>query len=106
SRNLCQTNTNWSGKKTISDFTMITLEAYFDYVILPILSISVMLIFIRLLKGPAVVGRVVALDLIITTGIGIITVYAIRSNQAVFSDVAIALRLVAVVDAVADAYST
>ncbi|MCC2600090.1 monovalent cation/H+ antiporter complex subunit F [Sphingobacterium sp. FBM7-1] len=83
---------------------MITLEAYFDYVILPILSISVMLIFIRLLKGPAVVDRVVALDLIITTGIGIITVYAIRSNQAVFLDVAIILALIAFLGTVAFAY--
>src|SRR5690606_30795338 len=83
---------------------MITLEAYFDYVILPILAISVMLVFIRLFKGPAVVDRVVALDLIITTGIGIITVYSIRSNQEVFLDVAIILALIAFLGTVAFAY--
>lgn len=83
---------------------MITLEAYFDYVILPILSISVMLIFIRLFKGPTVVDRVVALDLIITSGIGIITIYSIRSNQQVFLDVAIILALIAFLGTVAFAY--
>ena len=83
---------------------MITLEAYFDYVILPILSISVMLVFIRLYKGPSVVDRVVALDLIITIGIGIITVYSIRSNQQVFLDVAIILALIAFLGTVAFAY--
>ncbi|NGM66336.1 monovalent cation/H+ antiporter complex subunit F [Sphingobacterium sp. SGR-19] len=83
---------------------MITLEAYFDYVILPILSISVMLVFIRLFKGPAIVDRVVALDLVITIGIGIITVYSIRSNQEVFLDVAIILALIAFLGTVAFAY--
>ena len=83
---------------------MITLEAYFDYVILPILSISVMLVFIRLYKGPSVVDRVVALDLIITIGIGIITVYSIRSHQQVFLDVAIILALIAFLGTVAFAY--
>lgn len=83
---------------------MITLEAYFDYVILPILAISVMLVFIRLYKGPSVVDRVVALDLIITIGIGIITVYSIRSNQQVFLDVAIILALIAFLGTVAFAY--
>jgi len=72
---------------------MITLETYFDYVILPILAISVMLVFIRLFRGPAVVDRVIALDLIITIGIGIITVYSIRTDQKVLLDVAIILGL-------------
>lgn len=83
---------------------MITLETYFDYVILPILAISVMLVFIRLFKGPAVVDRVIALDLIITIGIGIITVYSIRSNQKVLLDVAIILALIAFLGTVAFAY--
>lgn len=83
---------------------MITLETYFDYVILPILAVSVMLVFIRLFKGPSVVDRVIALDLIITTGIGIITVYSIRSNQKVFLDVAIILALIAFLGTVAFSY--
>ncbi|MGO3305279.1 MAG: monovalent cation/H+ antiporter complex subunit F, partial [Sphingobacterium sp.] len=83
---------------------MITLEAYFDYVILPILAISVMLVFIRLYRGPAVVDRVIALDLIITIGTGIITVYSIRTNQKVLLDVAIILALIAFLGTVAFAY--
>ncbi|RRN77006.1 cation:proton antiporter, partial [Pseudoxanthomonas sp. SGD-10] len=31
-----------------------TLEQYFDYIIFPILTVSVILIFIRLFKGPEV----------------------------------------------------
>lgn len=81
-----------------------TLEAYFDFFILPVLTISVILVFIRLYKGPTVVDRVVALDLIITIGIGIITVYSIRSNQKVFLDIAIILALIAFLGTVAFAY--
>lgn len=83
---------------------MITLEAYFDYFILPILTISVILVFIRLIKGPRVVDRVIALDLIITIGIGIITIFTIRSDQKVLLDVAIILALIAFLGTVAFSY--
>ncbi len=72
-----------------------TLATYLDYVILPILTISVLLVFIRLYKGPEVEDRVVALDLIITIGIALITVYSIRSLEPIFLDVAMILALIA-----------
>jgi multicomponent Na+:H+ antiporter subunit F len=78
-----------------------TLETYLDYVILPILSISVLLVFIRLYKGPEVVDRVVALDLIITIGISLITVYSIRSLEPIFLDVAMILALIAFLGTIA-----
>ncbi|GGH22665.1 cation:proton antiporter [Sphingobacterium alkalisoli] len=81
-----------------------TLEIYFDYFILPLLTLSIILVFFRLLKGPHVVDRVVALDLIITIGIGIITVFTIRSNQKVLLDVAIILALIAFLGTVAFSY--
>ncbi|MBX2924277.1 MAG: hypothetical protein KF746_18900 [Chitinophagaceae bacterium] len=81
-----------------------TLGTYFDFVILPILTISVILVFIRLFRGPAIVDRVIALDLIITIGIGIITVYSIRQNQKVLLDVAIILALIAFLGTIAFSY--
>ncbi|MEQ7800684.1 monovalent cation/H+ antiporter complex subunit F [Pedobacter sp. ASV1-7] len=72
-----------------------TLATYLDYVILPILTVSVILVFIRLYKGPEVVDRVVALDLLITIGIALITVYSIRSLEPIFLDVAMILALIA-----------
>jgi len=81
-----------------------TLATYFDYVVLPILTLSVILTFIRLFKGPGIVDRVIALDLIITIGIGIITVYSIRTGQQVLLDVAIILALIAFLGTVAFAY--
>lgn len=81
-----------------------TLANYFDFVILPILTLSVVLVFIRLFRGPAIVDRVIALDLIITIGIGIITVYSIRQNQKILLDVAIILALIAFLGTIAFSY--
>lgn len=78
-----------------------TLATYFDYFILPLLTISIILVFIRLIKGPRVVDRVISLDLIITIGIGIITVFTIRSHEKVLLDVAIILALIAFLGTVA-----
>lgn len=78
-----------------------SLALYFDYVILPILTIAVLLVFIRLVKGPNVVDRVIALDLIITIGIGFITVYSIRTKEAIFLDVAVILALIAFLGTIA-----
>jgi multicomponent Na+:H+ antiporter subunit F len=78
-----------------------TLNLYFDYVIFPILVISVILVLIRLFKGPQVVDRVIALDLIITIGIALITVYSIRSAEAVLLDVAMIFALIAFLGTIA-----
>ena len=78
-----------------------TLNTYFDYVIFPILIISAILVFIRLFKGPEVVDRVIALDLIITIGIALITAYSIRSAQAVLLDAAMIFALIAFLGTIA-----
>lgn len=74
------------------------------YVILPVLSVSVLLIFVRFLKGPTLSDRVVALDLLITTGVGIIAVYSILTNQPTFLDIAMILALIAFLGTVAFSY--
>ncbi len=81
-----------------------TLYDFLYYIILPILSISVLLIVIRFIKGPSIVDRVIALDLIITTGIGIISVYSIITNQPTFLDIAMILALIAFLSTVAFSY--
>lgn len=81
-----------------------TLYDFLYYIILPILSISVILIAIRFLKGPSIVDRVIALDLIITTGIGIIAAYSIITNQPTFLDIAMILALIAFLGTVAFSY--
>ena len=77
---------------------------YLYMVILPVLAISVLIIFVRFLKGPTLSDRVVSLDLLITTGVGIIAVYSIVTNQPAFLDIAMILALIAFLSTVAFSY--
>ena len=68
------------------------------------LSLSLILVFIRLYKGPHVVDRVIALDLVITIGIGLITAYSIATEDYIFLDVAMILALIAFLGTIAFSY--
>ncbi len=81
-----------------------TIDAFLVYIILPILSISILLVFIRFLIGPALSDRVVALDLLITIGIATIAVYAMISDQSAFLDIAMIFALIAFLGTVAFSY--
>lgn len=81
-----------------------TLYDFLYYAILPILSISILLVFFRFLKGPGIVDRVIALDLLITIGISIIAVYSIINNQSTFLDIAMILALIAFLGTIAFSY--
>jgi len=80
------------------------INDYLYYVILPVLAVSIVLVFIRFLKGPSIADRVVALDLLITIGISIITVYSILSKQSTFLDIAMILALIAFLGTIAFSY--
>lgn len=77
---------------------------YLYYIILPVLALSALLIFVRFVIGPSLSDRVVALDLLITTGIGIIAIYSIVTNQPTLLDIAMILALIAFLGTVAFAY--
>ncbi len=71
---------------------------------LPILMVAIALVFIRLVRGPSLPDRVVALDLMTTLGIAIGAVYAIATHQAIFIDVATVIALVSFLGTIAFAY--
>ena len=81
---------------TVSDLAL--------YGVLPILAIAMILALVRLLLGPSLPDRVVALDLMTSLGIGTIATYAIATEQAALLDVAIILALVSFLGTVAFAY--
>jgi multicomponent Na+:H+ antiporter subunit F len=66
--------------------------------------VSAVLVFIRFLLGPSLSDRVVALDLLITVGIGIISIYSIVTDQSTFLDIALILALIAFLGTVAFSY--
>ncbi|MCX8073695.1 MAG: monovalent cation/H+ antiporter complex subunit F [Candidatus Binatia bacterium] len=71
------------------------------WVILPLLSVAVLLTVVRLALGPSFPDRVVALDLLTTIGVGIVTAAALAWQQAALFDVATVLALVSFLATVA-----
>ncbi len=64
-------------------------------VIFGFLIVSMFLAFIRLIRGPSLPDRVVALDLIAITAVGLIGVYAVSTDQPIYIDEAMVLALIA-----------
>jgi len=81
-----------------------TLKFYFTYILLPILIVSVILIFIRFLKGPSIADRVIAIDLLVTSSIGIIAFVSIISLQPTFLDITMIIALIGFLSIVAFSY--
>ncbi|BAU58452.1 monovalent cation/H+ antiporter complex subunit F [Halorhodospira halochloris] len=70
------------------------------YLVFAMLSVALVLALIRLMKGPMLPNRVVALELIASLLVGFIAVYAIHTGVDDFIDVAIVLALLAFMAAV------
>jgi multicomponent Na+:H+ antiporter subunit F len=70
-------------------------------VALNVLVVALFLAFIRLVRGPSLPDRVVALELCGTVVVGMIAVQAIMTEQHVLLDVAIGLALVSFLGTVA-----
>ena len=71
------------------------------YACLAILAAAFAIAFLRLVRGPTLPDRVVALELITTIFVGVVAVWAIASGQTVYLDVGIVLALVGFLSAVA-----
>ncbi len=65
------------------------------------LAIGLVFAFYRIVRGPDLMDRVVALELTATLVAGIVAVFAIGSDESAIIDVAIVLALVAFISAVA-----
>ena len=68
---------------------------------LAMLGVSLLLAFVRLVRGPSLPDRVVALDLIAVISVAIVIVLDIQSNIIVFLDAGIVVALVGFVGSIA-----
>lgn len=59
------------------------------------LGLALVFTFVRLIKGPSLADRVVALDMLTILAIGFIALRVIATGQALFLEIAVALGLVA-----------
>jgi multicomponent Na+:H+ antiporter subunit F len=81
-----------------------TLETFALFIILPLLMLSFLVGFIRMVLGPTLPDRVVVLELLGAITTGIICVYAVARKQPLFLDVAIVIALISFLATVAFAY--
>lgn len=81
-----------------------TIQLYLQYVILPVMALSAILIFVRFLLGPSLSDRVVSLELLMTTAIGTICIFAVIFNEQNYMDVAVILALISFLTTVAFSY--
>jgi multicomponent Na+:H+ antiporter subunit F len=63
--------------------------------------VALFLAFIRLVRGPTLPDRVVALDLMTILAVAIITLYALATNERILLDTAIVLALISFLGTVA-----
>ena len=73
-------------------------------IVLVLLTAAMLLAFYRLVRGPSLPDRVVALDLIAVLTLGIAAVYAIAMDEPILLRPAIALALVSFLGAIAFAF--
>ncbi|HMO04169.1 MAG TPA: monovalent cation/H+ antiporter complex subunit F [Kiritimatiellia bacterium] len=65
------------------------------------LLVSMALAFVRVIRGPSLPDRIIALDLIASVVVGILCIHAIRSDEYVYLTAGIALALIAFIGTVA-----
>lgn len=69
--------------------------------VLPLLFAGALLAFVRLVRGPSLPDRVIALDLMVLAGIGILAVYALITGQTSLLDIAMLMALISFLSVVA-----
>ena len=70
------------------------------YLTLILMGVALVIVFARLVKGPSLPDRVVALELIASIMVGMIGVHAIHTSTSSFIDVAIVMALTAFLAAI------
>ncbi|HVL69980.1 MAG TPA: monovalent cation/H+ antiporter complex subunit F [Vicinamibacterales bacterium] len=70
-------------------------------VVLAVLALSAVLAFVRIVRGPTLPDRVVAIDLIATVAVGVLAASAIAFNQPALLQPALVLGLITFLGTVA-----
>ncbi|MBE0570297.1 MAG: cation:proton antiporter [Ignavibacteriaceae bacterium] len=74
------------------------------YISVIVIGLSILIIFLRLVIGPTIEDRIVALDLLSANTIAFIAVYAIQNNTTTFLDVGIILAMLAFLGTISFAF--
>jgi multicomponent Na+:H+ antiporter subunit F len=66
-----------------------------------LLTLALLLTVVRLIRGPTLADRILALDVITVLGIGYVATFAIRTGFTLYLDIAIALSLLGFLSTIA-----
>jgi len=66
-----------------------------------ILAVGMMFAFVRLVQGPTLADRVVAMDALATMAVGALVIVSVVTGQALLLDIALAMALVIFVGTIA-----
>jgi len=66
-----------------------------------VVAVGVALATLRLLRGPNIVDRIIALDVISALATGLVVLEAIRSGRALFLDIALVMAIILFLSTVA-----
>lgn len=81
-----------------------TPELVVQYFAIPALGISLLLATVRLVQGPTLADRIVALDFMSAVAMAMVATYAVESGNPVVLEVAIVLALISFLGTVAFAF--
>lgn len=74
------------------------------WVMLPLLSLSILVTFIRFVKGPSLPDRIVAVDILSGIGVAMMAAYSIATGSTVFLDIALVVALISFLGTIGFAY--
>ncbi|HLR90503.1 MAG TPA: cation:proton antiporter [Balneolaceae bacterium] len=66
-----------------------------------ILSVTLILAFFRIMKGPSLPDRVIAIDILAYVVIGFIATFCVAVDQSIYFDIALVLALIAFLSTIA-----
>lgn len=81
--------------------TASAFPAFAATVALSLYGLALLLVVVRMVLGPTLPDRVMALDLLVAVGIGFIAAFSLASGHAAYLDIAVALGLVGFLSTVA-----
>lgn len=64
------------------------------WVLMPIITLAIFFTFIRIVRGPSLPDRVVALDKLSSVGVALMAAYAVTTEDTVFLDVALVVGMI------------
>ena len=82
---------------TIPEFLMI-------WVMVPILALSVVITFIRFVKGPSLPDRIVAIDILSGIAVAMMAAYSVATGETVFLDIALIIAMISFLGTIGFAY--